>query len=521
MQKLLFFTILFSSFIGKTQNVNLSNTSFFEGEPYIAINPTNPNNLVVAWMGFQFGNGSGLTIKVKSSFNRGITWTSPVLLPHIHSTYTSADVSLAFDASGKLYLSYIDSRQSPDSGGVYVARSLNGGVSWSTPVQAIDAYSDGSKRPLDRPWLVSDNTGNNIYITTKPAPWVSAPNRPYFIASNNGGITWNPWRYIDTTNYLVGSAVAQPMAAPAIAGNTVLAIYPSYVASQNVFPQFVLAKSINGGGTFSYHTALAGTVSAAANDTAKSGYKLLINPANSNHYVFFYVGGWSNSDLDILMIESFNAGNNWTSPIRVNDDALNNGKMQDLVWADFDVNGDLIVTWRDRRNGSGPGYKRATEIYGAYRATTASTFNPNFVISDLSVPHHTVLEQNGNDFMSVALRNDTLNAVWGTTRDGSLDIWFSRMKASTGSVTSVKLLESESAIINTFPNPSNDFVNITTNNNGVIDLIELYDESGRIIFSQKPNQLKIYLNLKDYKSGLYQIKIYQGSLVSSKKIVKT
>jgi hypothetical protein len=520
MKKLILLLLVLCLFNLSSQNVNLSNANVFEGEPYLAINPTNSKNMVVAWMGYVFGYGTALTIKVKSTFNSGGTWTSAINMPHMSPNFKSADVSMAFDASGKLFLSYIDYRESPDSGGVWVAKSLNGGLTWSAPVKVIDAYADGAKRPLDRPWLVCDNTGNNLYITTKPAPWILPPNRSYFISSNNGGATWNPWRYLDTTNFLVGSLIAAPMPAPAIAGNTVLAIYPSYVSSQNIFPQFIIASSTNGGGTFNYKTVATSTNNTAVNDSSKAGYILLVNPINTSHYVFLNVGGYTSNDLDILMRESFNAGTTWTPVKRINDDAVSNGKMQDLVWADFDTNGDLAVTWRDRRNSSGPGYARATEIYGTFRANGSASFTPNFVISDLSVPHHTILEQSGNDFMCVALKNDTLNTVWGTTRDGSLDVWFSRLKASTGGITSIKLLESESTIINTFPNPSSDVVNITTNNNKLIDLIELYDTFGKILYSQKSNNLKTSLNLKEYKSGIYQIKIYQGNLVSSKKIIK-
>ena len=518
MKKLLLLTLITSFFSMKSQNVNLSNLAVFEGEPYLAINPTNPKNMVVAWMGFVFGNGTSLTIKVKSSFNSGQTWTSAINLPHMSPNFKSADVSMSFDATGKLFLSYIDYRESPDSGGVWITKSLNGGLTWNTPVKVIDAYADGTKRPLDRPWLVVDNTGNNLYITTKPAPWILAPNRPYFISSNNGGATWNPWRYLDTTNYLVGTLIAAPMAAPAITGNTVLAIYPSYVSSQNIFPQFIIASSTNGGGTFNYKTVATSTNNTAVNDSSKAGYILLVNPINTSHYVFLNVGGYTSNDLDILMRESFNAGTTWTTVKRINDDAVSNGKMQDLVWADFDTNGDLAITWRDRRNSSGPGYARATEIYGTFRANGSASFTPNFVISDLSVPHHTILEESGNDFMCVALKNDTLNTVWGTTRDGSLDIWFSRIKASTGSVTSITLLESESAQINVYPNPSANEFKISTNNNTSIDFIELYDNLGKLIMTQKSNATNF--SLKNYKSGIYQLKIYQGNSVSTKKIIK-
>jgi hypothetical protein len=53
--------------------VNLSNGSVFEGEPFIAVNPTNPQNLSVAWMGFVFNSGVALTIKVSSTFDGGQT----------------------------------------------------------------------------------------------------------------------------------------------------------------------------------------------------------------------------------------------------------------------------------------------------------------------------------------------------------------------------------------------------------------------------------------------------------------
>jgi hypothetical protein len=520
MKKILLLIFILSSLVNVSQNVNLSNLNTFEGEPYIAINPTNPKNMVVAWMGFVFGNGTGLTIKVKNTFNRGQTWSSAINLPHLSPNFTSADVSMAFDASGKLFLTYIDYRQSPDSGAVYLTKSLNGGVSWSTPTVVITAFADGTKTPLDRPWLVTNSTGTNLFLTTKPAPWKLPPNRPYFISSTNGGTSFNAWRYLDTTNYLVGSSIASPMAAPAIIGNTIIAAYPSYVPSQNILPQFILAKTVNNGGTFSYKTILTQGSLAASNDSAKAVYKLLANPINSNHYVFIFIGSLAGIDLDVLLTETFNGGNSWSAPVRVNDDVINNGKMQDLAWANFDTNGDLVITWRDRRNGTGPGFARASEIYGAFKANGSSTFTPNFKISNTLEAYGNLLFSSGNDMMCVELKNDTLNAVWGTTRDGSLDIWFSRIKASTGGVTSLKLLQSESTIINTFPNPSNDIVTITVNNNQVINLVEMHSVDGKLIYSQNPNNNKTSIDLSHFATGVYQLTVYQNKLKSSKKIIK-
>ena len=40
--------------------------------------------------------------------------------------------------------------------------------------------------------------------------------------------------------------------------------------------------------------------------------------------------------------------------------------------------------------------------------------------------------------MCVAVENDTLNAVWGDTRNGKLNIWFQRMSLQNGTVNSIQ-----------------------------------------------------------------------------------
>lgn len=505
----------------QSQNQNLTNLSVFEGEPYLAINPTNPKNMVVAWMGFVFGNGSGLTIKVKNTFDGGVSWSSSLNLPHIKSTYRSADVNMAFDQTGKLHLNYIDSRQSPDSGGVFYCYSTNGGTSFSAPVKVIDAYADGTKLPLDRPWMAVNASGSRIFITTKPPSFVPAPNRAYLTSSMDGGVTWSNFRYIDTTNYLIGSLITAPMAFPSYAGNSLRIMYPSYVATQNILPAFYLASSTNNGGTFNYTTMLALNTSAAANDSAKSAYQLITNPSNSLNCVAIMNVGIGTNDLDVYIIESTNGGSSWSTPQRINNDAMNNGKMQDLVWGTFDQAGNLAITWRDRRNAPGVGYARASEIYGAYRPAGSSNFQPNFKISDALETYGNVLSQNGNDFMCIALHNDTLHTVWGSTRDGSLDIWYSRLKASNATTGITKLLASESFAIETFPNPVKEQLTVSLTNHFMIKTIQINTLEGKEVFFEKFNSDKASINLKTLPSGVYllTVKDEQGKLYS-KKIIR-
>lgn len=511
---LLLFLIVFAGQLN-AQNQNISNQLIFEGEPYLAINPSNSQNIVVAWMGYVFANAPRLSIKVRSTFNGGQSWSPIVVMPHIASTYTSADPSLAFDHNGNLFLSYIDHRETPDSGGVYVFKSTNGGLNWGAPVQAIDMYADNDKKPIDRPFLVINEAGDKLFMTSKPPSWVAAPNRPYFVSSTDFGATWNPWRYVDTTNYLVGSLIAAPFAPPACVGNNFSCVYPSYVTSQNILPQYILANSTDNGNHFSYKTVYAAATTSAQNDSAKMSYRLVQNPINLNHKAFIFPFSQT-SDIDIFFTETFNDGNTWSTPIRINDDALGNGKLQDLIWADFDNDGDLAISWRDRRNAPGIGYNKASEFYAAFRDKDSANFAANFKLSDSLVNFHNILVGNGNDFMGMELENDTISAVWGNTRDGSLDIWFSRIAARTGNINQVNLIESESKALSVYPSPTTGIFTIKFEGNNEIQKIEIQSINGKTVFSSK-NPSKM-IDISKEKAGIYYLfvtsqgKIYRKSI---------
>lgn len=500
------------------QNQNISNGNIFEGEPFVAVNPGNPQNIVVAWMGFVPANGLRLSIKVRSSFDGGNSWEPIVTMPHLVASFKSADPSMAFDANGNLYLSYIDYQQDPDSGGVYLFKSVNGGLSWGNPILMLDAAADGLKSPVDRPWLSVNENGDRLYLTTKPAPWVPAPNRPYFTYSDDFGQSWQPWRYIDTIGYLVGNFIQAPMAAPAATGNIFYAAYPSYVLTQSLLPQYLLATSSDFGHTFHYNVIQSGN-SPAANDSAKLAYKLLVNPSNASHLVFVYPYQ-PFGDIDIMMTETFTAGSNWTLPIRVNDDPVGNGKLQDMLWADFDQDGDLVISWRDRRAAAGSGFATASDYYATFRHKDSLQFAANFKLSDSTVSYHPILAQSGNDFMGLELTNDTISAAWGNTRDGSLDIWFARVAATTGQVSAVTLLESDAPGLNVYPNPSSGVYFVALNDQSTIDAIEVFDTNGKLVFSNSPNTFETKIDLSALPPGIYIIKVFQNGLIFNKKIVK-
>lgn len=501
------------------QQQNISNGNVFEGEPFIAVNPANPQQIAVAWMGFVPGNNLRLSIKLRSSFDGGASWKPIVVIPHIQPTYKSADPSLAFDNNGNLYLSFIDYQENPYLGGVYLFKSTDGGLSWGNPVQMIGMAADGSKYPIDRPWLSISETGEQLYLTTKPAPWIPAPNRPYFTQSGDGGQTWSQWRYLDGSGNLVGNFIQAPMAAPAATGNRFFAAYPSYVPGQNLLPQYILASSADAGASFQYKSILVATSNGTANDSAKLAYKLLVDPSDTQHLAFIYPYQPA-GDFDIMMTETYNAGTTWTAPLRMNDDPLGNGKMQDMVWADFDDNGALLIAWRDRRNAPGTGYATASEFYAAYRPKGSPNFKSNFQLSETPVAYHNILSQSGNDFMGIELSRDTISAVWGNTRDGSLDIWFVRMAALSGQASAVAQLEGATAALNIYPIPSAGVFNVAMNTEESINALYLFDAQGREIMRVFPNSQTTSIDLSRFPAGRYMVRIESNDRVYSRILLR-
>ena len=78
--RILFAILLVFSGPAFGQDTRISVGEIFDGEPFMTINPSNPQHLVVAWMGF---DGLDLVqIKVRISLDGGTTWSTPIDIPH-------------------------------------------------------------------------------------------------------------------------------------------------------------------------------------------------------------------------------------------------------------------------------------------------------------------------------------------------------------------------------------------------------------------------------------------------------
>lgn len=105
-------------------------------EPTIAVNPSNPCNIIVAWQNDRIATAGSLEIGIAYSFDEGKTWNRTVVPFNrcIGGTNpNTSDVWLTWSADGKVaYINVLTLNEAGEDipSGIVVVRSLDGGQTW-------------------------------------------------------------------------------------------------------------------------------------------------------------------------------------------------------------------------------------------------------------------------------------------------------------------------------------------------------------------------------------------------------
>src|SRR5437588_2536718 len=110
-----------------TQSPNLA-----QQEPSISINPTNPLNVVVAAKDERAGSNTK-QVWIYTSTDGGVTWINQIFPHHTPLPSFSSDPIVSFSDDGICYVT--DLPYGSGSVGVQVARSTDGGITFSTGTQ--------------------------------------------------------------------------------------------------------------------------------------------------------------------------------------------------------------------------------------------------------------------------------------------------------------------------------------------------------------------------------------------------
>jgi hypothetical protein len=194
-----------------------------EVETHVAVNPTNPNNVVAYWQQDRWSDGGAHGNLAGYSFDGGDTWafSAPRFsrcsggagLGNAGDYQRATDPWLSFSPNGRLHAVGLVFDNSTPRNAVLAAFSDNGGVTWSTPriVQFDNPRALGNNFN-DKETLTADPFNSSLVYATwqrivSPSERASQKgyenafswySEAYFARSTNGGQSWEPARAIFT-----------------------------------------------------------------------------------------------------------------------------------------------------------------------------------------------------------------------------------------------------------------------------------------------------------------------------------
>lgn len=369
-------------------NLATATTTTPGADEHIAVDPTNPNNLVAAISDFGIRGGYNTT-KFSFSLNNGApgSWNE-FYVPTMGDALITGDGLLweansdpvvAMDLAGNVYSSNLYFNGSNRANGLYVAsanlHTMGSNFKFSTdqvrPVYVnpnVDSYSF-----VDKPWIAVDNTNSqysgNVYVT-----WTHFyDDLPYYIVflkSSDQGKTWaNPTVVSLYSQYgsLQGSSIS-------IGSNG--EIYVAYeVFYVQGFRRHFLAVSTNGGETFSEPkpiTPYFQELNFKSNYRKNSFPMLASNPLVPGSLYDVYSDYPSNkAGAQVEFISSTDGGNTFTSPKAINDKSYG---QQFFPAVTVDSAGVIHTSWFDTRNSKG---NSCYDIYAARSDDGGNSFSVN------------------------------------------------------------------------------------------------------------------------------------------------
>jgi BNR repeat-like domain len=322
----------------------------FFTEPAIAVNPSNPQQVVAVFQD---------NVHASYSQDAGHIWQAAENADP-KNYRISGDVSTTFDNQGHAFVCYIafDKLGSfnywahgATRNGIFVRRSLDGGKTWEADhIPVAEQKSEPGIPFEDKPYIIADNTksryAGNLYIGW--TRWRLTDSQMVLSRSTDDGKTWSAPLEIDAHPGLPrdDNGAAEGFAGVVGPDGTLYAIW-----SQD--DDIMLTTSRDGGKTFSkarpaIHTAPI-MFAIQTLERANGFPQIAIDPKGKRLYVTW--SDYRNGDLDVFLSTSDDRGKHWSAPVRVNNDPVNNGVEQFFQWLAVDpADGSVNVLFYDRRS---------------------------------------------------------------------------------------------------------------------------------------------------------------------------
>jgi hypothetical protein len=313
-----------------------------ETEPYIAVNPDDKNNMIAVWHQDRWSTGAAQGVGAAYTMNGGASWTF-VNVPFTRCSGAepgsagdferASDPWVSFGPDGTAHFMALVANDSNNRNGMAVARSNNGGRTWTAP-QIIKR--NPAQDPMFRSLFHDKNT-----ITADPddpdlvyATWTlfrTGVTALVVARSTDGGKTWGPARPVGTFEPLDPSELAffrqgaQIVVLPD--GTLVNAFFRITLDQKNVVIDFeqALFRSFDQGRRWErMDTVVADFVPSIAVDfelgipvrDAGEIPDIAVNPRTGDLYSTWQTQG-SQGLVSVVVARSIDGGSTWSTPVPV------------------------------------------------------------------------------------------------------------------------------------------------------------------------------------------------------------
>ncbi|GAB4329507.1 MAG: hypothetical protein Kow0074_26020 [Candidatus Zixiibacteriota bacterium] len=350
--------------------INTDATSQLQNEEQVAVDPTNPDNLVAVWRDFRLGFRQ---VGWGYSHDGGATWTEGGLVPTTPYNRDS-DPGIVAGNDGNFYSVILSFDEFSERNGLFVPVSFDSGLSWFGPLIGVDTesgtFEDKEMIGID---LTGGPTDGSLYV-----PWarfgqtvdifcVSAPGGLGFLSpvevSDNSSVQW-PTPIVDTGGHVLVAWFSYSRSA-------IMCDYSTnqgatwgtdrVVANTTFFP-----STLNGGITAFAFPALASDVTGG--------------PYNGRIYCAF-TDDAADGFLDLYLTVTDDGGQTWTPRQRINDDPIGNNIDQFHPWIFVNKDGVVSVAWYDRRLDPA---NLNFDLFISHSFDGGATWTPNQRVSEVS-----------------------------------------------------------------------------------------------------------------------------------------
>lgn len=406
-------------------------TNTTQSEMSIDVHPTNPNIL--------FAGANTTNWPVTTLYGTGCYWTTNGGLnwngfdnPPSSMGSNSGDPANVIGTNGYFYIGYIS-----NSDGQGISRSTDNGTTWTSYTVAPNPGT-----LADKNHLMIDKTVGSPYENRLYAAWTDFGGVYNYKAvlrySTNFGQNWSS--SINITGSLAGY-LHQGVNIQTGPNGEVYASWAVYSASPvtNGEDAIAFTKSTDGGVTWSTpiyvyqatNFGIRGNIKPTSIRVAsfpsmavdRSG-----GPRNGYIYITWPQRGVApaGTDPDVVLVRSTDGGTTWSAPVRVNDDALNNGKDQYYPWCTVDQSdGNLYVVFYDNRETTND----SSGVYMAVSYNGGISFT-NFRVSDQNFRPKPIAGLAGGyqgDYIGIAAANGKVWPFWMDDRTGNYQGWIAEV----------------------------------------------------------------------------------------------